>query len=70
MKENAYRDLARPWDWNDIVALGQQPRERNLTRWSVNLASNLLQFLHELEDVRKVVLRVPEGDMNTKDLAQ
>ena len=66
MEKGAYRDLARPWDWNDIVALGQQPRERNLAGCSIDLASNPLQFFHELENIRKIVLRVSERDMSMK----
>ena len=50
--------LGRPRDGDNIVALGKQPRERNLARRRVVFLPDLLQAVGNLEDVREVLLRV------------
>ena len=55
----SYLDITRARDRDDVWSLREKPGERNLSRRGIVLRSYLLDFLHDLEDIREVLLRVP-----------
>lgn len=63
-KVTAHLDFRSAWDRNDVVALGEQPSDGNLTASRAVLRADFLQGLDEIKDLREVLLRVPEVEIN------
>jgi hypothetical protein len=53
----AKRQQERTWNWDDIIALSQQPSEGELTRSAAFLGRKILEELDELEVLFKVLER-------------
>ena len=55
----SYLDITRARDGDDVWPLREEPRERDLSSRGIVLRSYLLDFVHDLEHIREVLLRVP-----------
>jgi len=54
-----YRKFGGTGDRNDVLSLGQNPCQRNLSSGGIVFLADLLQAIRDLQDIGKVFLRVP-----------
>ena len=48
-----------PWNRENILPLAQQPRQRQLSRRAILLIRNRLQFIHQHQILREILVRKP-----------
>ena len=58
IKIDTYLELRRARDRNNVLALPQEPRQRNLTGARVVPFANLLESVSEFDDIWEVLVRV------------
>lgn len=64
----AHLDFGGARDRDDVFTLAEKPCERNLARGRVVTIANLLQAVGKLENIRKVLFRVPGACANSFSL--
>ena len=61
IESETYLELRCAWNWYDVLALPQEPRQRNLAGGSIMSLANSLEPVGEFEDIGEILVRVAES---------